>query len=69
MWQNIGYILIGLGALALTGWAAWSFFTTTDIPLLIRIALGVIGLGVLVLAVIAIKDRIGKKDDFEEVDN
>ena len=69
MWQNIGYALIGLGALALAGWAAWSFFTTTDIPLLIRIALGVIGLGVLVLVVIAIKDRRGKKDDFEGIDN
>ena len=70
MWQNIGYILIGLGALALAGWAGWSFFTTTEVPLLIRIALGVIGLGVLILIGIAIRDRIGhKEDDIEEVDN
>ena len=69
MWQNIGYILIGLGILALAGWAVWGFFLCDDIPILIRIALGVIGIGILLLLGIAIKDRIRKKDDFEEVDN
>jgi len=69
MWQNIGYILIGLGILALAGWAVWGFFLSDDIPILIRIALGVIGIGILLLLGIAIKDRIRKKDDFEEVDN
>ena len=48
MWQNIALILIGLGVLALIGWSAQAFFMADDIPLLIRIAVGAIGVGVLI---------------------
>ena len=70
MWQNIAFILIGLGILVLIGWAVQGFFTASDIPLLIRIAVGVIGVGVLVLIGVAIKDRLSKakKEDFKEVE-
>ena len=70
MWQNIAFSLIGVGILVLIGWAFQGFFTTSDIPLLIRVAVGVIGVGVLLLIVVAIRDRLKKdeKDDFKEVD-
>ena len=70
MWQNTAFILIGLGILALIGWAVESFFTASEIPLLLRIAVGVIGTGVLILIGIAIKDRLKKaqKEDFKEVE-
>ena len=70
MWQNTAFILIGLGILALIGWAVESFFTASEIPLLLRIAVGVIGTGVLILIGIAIKDRLkkAKKEDFKEVE-
>jgi len=70
MWQNIAFILIGLGVLALIGWAVEGFFTSSDIPILIRIAVGVMGVGVLILIGVAIKDRIkrGKEEDFKGVD-
>jgi hypothetical protein len=58
--QNIAFILIGLGILALIGWGVQCFFMDADIPLLIRIAVGVIGVGVLVLIGVAIKDRLKK---------
>jgi len=60
MWQNVAYILIGLGILALIGWAVQDFFTASEIPLLIRIATGAIGAGLLVLIAVAIKDRLAK---------
>ena len=60
MWQNIAFILIGLGILTLIGWAVQGFFMASDIPLAIRIAVGAIGVGVLVLIGIAIKDRVKK---------
>ena len=60
MWQNIAFILIGLGVLALIGWAVQGFFTASEIPLLIRIAVGAVGVGVLILIIIVIKDRISK---------
>ena len=70
MWQNIAFILIGLGILALIGWAVQGFFAASEIPLLVRIAVGAIGAGVLVLIVLAIRDRLkkAKKEDFKEVD-
>ncbi len=70
MWQNIAFSLIGTGILVLIGWAVQGFFTASDIPLLIRIAVGVTGAGVLLLVIVAIRDRLkkAKKEDFKEVD-
>ncbi|MCJ7763866.1 MAG: hypothetical protein MUO90_01740 [Dehalococcoidales bacterium] len=70
MWQNIAFTLIGLGILVLFGWAVKGFFMANEIPVLIRISVGAIGAGGLVLIGIAIKDRLKKseKDDFKEVD-
>ncbi len=68
--QNVAFILIGLGILALVGWSVRVFFMASDIPLLIRIAVGAIGIGVLVLIAVAIKDRLAKAktDKFKEVE-
>ncbi len=70
MWQNVAFILIGLGILALIGWSVQVFFMDSEIPLIIRIAVGAIGVGVLVLIGIAIKDRLAKAktEDFKEVE-
>ena len=70
MWQNIALFLVGIGVLALIGWAAQAFFTSSDIPLLIRIAGGAIGVGVLIFIIVAIKDRItkAKDEDFKGVE-
>lgn len=68
--QNIAFILIGLGILALIGWSVQGFFTASEIPALIRIAVGVIGIGILILVGVVIRDRIkkAKTDDFKEVE-
>ncbi|HUU65036.1 MAG TPA: hypothetical protein VMW37_02920 [Dehalococcoidales bacterium] len=70
MWQNIAFILIGLGVLVLIGWGVKGFFMASDIPLLIRIAVGAIGAGILVLLGVVIKDRIAKAktEDFKGVE-
>ena len=70
MWQNVAFILIGLGILILIGWGVQGFFTASEIPLLIRISVGAIGVGVLVLIGVAIRDRIAKAktEDFKEVE-
>jgi len=70
MWQKAAFILIGLGTLVLIGWSVRVFFMDGDIPLLIRIAVGAIGAGVLVLLGIATKDRLAKAktEDFKEVE-
>jgi hypothetical protein len=70
MWQNVAFILIGLGILVLIGWAVQGFFTASDIHLLIRIAVGIVGVGVLILIGVAIRDRLkkAKTGDFKEVE-
>jgi len=70
MWQNAAFILIGIGILVLIGWGVKGFFMEVDIPLLVRIAVGVIGVGVLILIGVAIKDRLAKAktDKFKEVE-
>jgi hypothetical protein len=68
--QNVAFILIGLGVLALIGWSLQGFFTASDIPLLIRIAVGAVGCGALILLGIAVRDRLrkAKTDKFKEVE-
>jgi len=70
MWQNAAFILIGIGILVLIGWGVEGFFTASDIPLLIRIAVGIIGAGILVLIGVAIKDRVikAKTEKFKGVE-
>jgi len=70
MWQNIAYILIGIGFLALIGWAVKGFFMESDIPILIRVAVGIIGAGVIILLIVAVKDRLkkAKTEDFKGVE-
>ncbi len=70
MWQNIAFVLIGVGILVLIGWAVKGFFMASDIPLLVRIAVGIIAVGVLVLIGVVIKDRVkkAKSDKFKEVE-
>ena len=68
--QNVAFILISIGILVLIGWGVKSFFMNAEIHLLIRIAVGAIGAGVLVLIGVAIKDRLAKAktEDFKEVE-
>ncbi len=68
--QNAAFILIGIGILVLIGWGVQGFFMDSEIPLLIRIAVGAITVGVLVLIGVAVKDRLAKAktDDFKEVE-
>ncbi|MFC2034620.1 hypothetical protein ACFLUJ_00640 [Chloroflexota bacterium] len=68
--QNTAFIVIGLGILALIGWAARGFFTSVEILLFIRIVVGVIAVAVVVLLGIVIKDRVAqiKKDDFRGIE-
>jgi len=68
--HKVAFILIGIGALAFIGRGAQVFFTAGDIPLLIKIAAGAVGAGILVLIGIVIKDRRAKAktEDFKEVE-
>ena len=70
MWQNVALILMGLGVLALIGWSVEAFFMSSEIPLLVRIAVGAVGVGLLILIGVAIKDRVAKAktDDFKGVE-
>jgi hypothetical protein len=67
--QKAAFILIGLGVLALIGWGVQGFFMAGDVPLLAKIAVGAVSVGVLILIGVVIKDRLkkAKTDEFKEV--
>ncbi|MBA7644079.1 hypothetical protein ES703_51816 [subsurface metagenome] len=68
--QKVAFILIGIGILVLIGWSVKGFFMAACIPLLVRIATGAAGVGVLILVGIVIKDRLAKAktDKFKGVE-
>ena len=68
--QKVALVLMGLGVLVLIGWGVKGFFSDGDIPLLIRIAVGAIGAGMLVMIGVVIKDRVAKAktEDFKGVE-
>ncbi len=70
MWQKVALILMGPGVLALIGWSVEVFFMSSEIPLLVRIAAGAIGVGLLILIGVVVKDRVAKAktDDFKGVE-
>ena len=70
MLQNALFIIIGLAVLALIGWLARGFFTSTEIALFVRVIVGIVAVAGVALLGIVIKDRIAqvKKEDFKEVD-
>ena len=70
MLQNIALILMGLGMLVLTGWSVQAFFLESEIPLLVRIAVGAVGAGILILIGLAIRDAMkkAKDEDFKGVE-
>ena len=70
MWQKVAFILIGIGAVVIIYYGVKGLFFSVGVPLAIRIAIGVIGAGILILLGAAIKDRIkkAKTEDFKEIE-
>ncbi len=68
--QNVLFIIIGLGVLALIGWLARGFFTAEEISLWIRVVVGVVAVAGVGLLAMVIRDRIrqAKSEDFKGVD-
>jgi tetrahydromethanopterin S-methyltransferase subunit C len=69
MMQRAAYLLIGAGALVLIGWSVKGFFLSDQIPILVRVAVGAVAIGALILVGLVVKDRLSESrdDDFKEV--
>ena len=69
--QKLAWILIGISFIGLMGWGAYAFFVDSEVPVMVKIAMGAIGAGTLILLGIATRDRLtkSKPDEFKEVDN
>ena len=68
--QSLGIIILGTVILVLLGVGCRSFFINADVPLALRIGVGVIGGGVLFLVIKAIRGRLAriKAEKFKEVE-
>lgn len=58
--MQTGIIVIGIVILVLLGWGCRGFFVNPDIHLALRIGVGAIGVGILVLVVRTIRARINR---------
>ena len=69
MIQNLAFVLIGGGILALIGYGLYSFFDAADIHLGFKIAIAAIVVGTFILLAVAVWQRIksSKDEDFKEV--
>ena len=69
MSQKVGLSLISVGVLVLIGWSVKGFFLASDIPVIVRISVGAIAVGLLVLIWSVVADRIAaaRTEDFKEV--
>lgn len=69
MIQKIGFSLVAIGLLVLVGWSVQGFFLESEIPLFVRISVGAIGAGLLLLLGSVVRDRIAaaRTEDFKEV--
>ena len=67
--NKVAYALIGIGAVVLVIWGVKEFFTDPSVDLLIRIAVGAVALGLLILIGVVARDRIraSKTDKFKGV--
>jgi hypothetical protein len=72
--QKLGFGLIIVGIVGVIGLFIWGIAETstelTEVPLFVWLIIGAIVLGVLLLLITAIRDRIkqSKTEDFKEVD-
>jgi anti-sigma factor RsiW len=67
---SIGFLLLLLGALVLLGFAGYTLFTDADVPLVVKLGTGGLGLGTLVLLayVLKVRARAHKRDPYKEID-
>jgi len=60
MLVKLSFGLIIIGVLVLVGWALKGFFGDPNVPLLLRIAVGAVGAGFILLLAAVTRDRILK---------
>ena len=64
MGPHLGWLLLGAGVLMLYGYGIYDFMTDTLEPIWVRLAFGGIGLGILILFLHVIRQRlIARKTD------
>jgi hypothetical protein len=67
--QKIGFSLVRIGLLVLVGWSVQGFCLESEVPLFIRISVGAIGAGLLLLLGSVVRDRIAaaRTEDFKKI--
>jgi predicted anti-sigma-YlaC factor YlaD len=72
--RGIGWIFLSLGTIILLAFAAWEFlndfFLDSHVPLVLKIGLGAVILGIIVLMISILRERLFSRahDRYEEID-
>lgn len=63
-----GFVALGLGALGLLGFAAWTVLTDAALPTWVRAAAALAGGGAFMLFGVALRQRLAAPDPYREID-
>ena len=68
--QRIAFVLMGVGVMIIIGYFVRGFFLSSSLPLALRVAVGAIGGGIIIVLISVIRERYkaAKEEDFKEVD-
>jgi len=68
--QKVGYVLVGIGIVAIGVWVVRQLFTDPAIGTFLKVAVAVVALGLLVLLGVVLRDRVraSKHDRFKGVE-
>ena len=72
--RGVGWIFISIGSVVLLAYAAWEFihalYQDSDVPLFIKIAILSVAVGILVLAVSVIREKLftNRSDPYKEIE-
>jgi len=67
---RFSFVLLGLGATLLLGFAAWAFVTDASVPLVVKLGASLAGLGGLGLFgyALVVRSRASRRDPYQEID-
>ena len=69
-WAMVGLVLMGVGVLVLWGWEATMLMSAAEVPMVLKVGVGLVGFGLTIAFAVVCKERLETRssDRYLEVD-